>query len=276
MTTALPYYQFPKNITKRAQQELTGNQFKVLSAIIEEIMEWPEYRKNFTKELSCRYLSSILKIHYSHISKAIKKLEELNFIKVLKKGTKSTGGSIIKLLVSKVADTATKEYSLVADAATTVQEPDLKKSIPIPPKAVEESKKILQKIKNPQAEEKEFNRIVTVIKEKLHTIQNPAAYLVSSCRAAAERKFKDLQNYVRVEKGKEEVRRVLAEQEVTQAEELKEVDWLKRAEELEKAYPVEFRQVKGEVEKENRGNSKWAFTWAKVKAEMFCRRFEGI
>ena len=88
MSTSFCYYQFPKEIIKRAQKELTGSQFKILSVIISEIVEWPEYRETITKELSCRYLSEILKIHYSHIAKAIKKLEDLQFIKVLKKRNK--------------------------------------------------------------------------------------------------------------------------------------------------------------------------------------------
>jgi hypothetical protein len=95
-------YQFspvPFQLKQKMMEELRGNQYKIMDGIAECICLYPDTRTTFTKELSCRYLESIVNIRYDHISRHLKKLETKGFIKILTLGKYKEDGSIIQIIV---------------------------------------------------------------------------------------------------------------------------------------------------------------------------------
>lgn len=272
MSTNFQFTMMPRSILSRILSEnLTKTDLKTLLCISEQILSFSDTRETLTRELSCRYLQQIIKIHFSHIAKSIKKLEALNFIQVIKKGTEKTGGSIIKLILPNKAETATDDKKQVAESATKETKPDLKK-ITIPEKTLIQGEKLFKGAPE-EIVKKETSRILSFLNEKSEKIQNPIAYFISCCKISAKSISQNLQSAAKIEQGKETVKKIIQEQEEIEKIQEGEIDWMQRVEELKRTYPEEMKKTIQQVEIENRGKSIWKYTFPAQKAEIYYNRF---
>jgi DNA-binding transcriptional ArsR family regulator len=92
---------------KEAMYSLPTGLYKVYDFIASEIFRWKDSRVTLEKELACSFISARINLSVSSVSRAIKKLKALGYIKIVKEGVKGVG-SIIRLMPCKFAQMTCK------------------------------------------------------------------------------------------------------------------------------------------------------------------------
>jgi DNA-binding MarR family transcriptional regulator len=93
------FYTLPKDLCNRGElrKKLSITEVFVFEEVVKLCREFPENRKEFTVDITTRQLSQRLQIHQVNISRILKKLEELGYIKYKFRSNTKGINSILQL-----------------------------------------------------------------------------------------------------------------------------------------------------------------------------------
>lgn len=95
MANSLSYQFIPAPTElKKEIRILSGNVYKVMDFIIDEIFSFVDTRSTLVKEFSYRYVADRLHINFGNVGRIFRKLQENNFIEILEAGRKKIGSKI--------------------------------------------------------------------------------------------------------------------------------------------------------------------------------------
>jgi len=300
----------PEWLTKKVFREsgnLSKNQILTLWGIADEILRYPDARGNLIKELACRYLGKKIGLHYTAVAAAVRKLASKGFIEIVEVGKKKVG-SLIRLINdcmdehvkevkedkwnsllvadlttdrdSSVVETNTKNSNLVVETATKI-ESSIKKIDQekindsfLSEKAIKTAGNILQK--------NGISNIADIVKNianymfnHKNIINNPDAYLVSSCKNYGKKEDKNL-----LPAAEEAVKEVVVRKdsfagtfEEWEKEKSHEVDYLEAVEILKSSFPKEYEHVEGIVSEKLKGQK---FVFSVDRARRIIEEFRAV
>lgn len=302
----------PEWLTRKVFREsgnLSKNQILTLWGIADEILRYPDARGTLIKELACRYLGKKIGLHYTAVAAAVRKLANKGFIEILLVG-KNKVGSLIRLINDCVDEKikAAKENKgnnlLVADLTTdrdnSVVETNTKNS----PLVVETTTNIESSIKKIDQEKTEdsflsekaiktgssileksgITDIASIVKNiadymfnHKNMINNPDAYLVSSCKNYGKNGVKNLlpagQTEGAVKAVVEKKDSFTGTFEQWEKEKSQEVDYLETVEVLKRSFPKEYANVERIVSEKLAGQK---FVFSVDRARRIVEEFRAV
>lgn len=303
----------PEWLTRKVFREsgnLSKNQILTLWGIADEILRYPDARGSLMKELACRYLGRKIGLHYTAVAAAVRKLANKGFIEIVEIGKKKVG-SLIRLINdcmdehvkevrenkgnslsvddlttdrdSSVVETNTNNSTLVVETATKIESSikkiDQEKTDDsfLSEKAIKTAGNILQK--------NGISNIADIVKNiadymfnHKNIINNPDAYLVSSCKNYGKNGAKNLLPAAghEAESDKEVVVRkdsFAGTFEGWEKEKSQEVDYLEAVEILKSSFPKEYERVEGIVSEKLKGQK---FVFSVDRARRIVEEFRAV
>lgn len=302
----------PEWLTRKVFREsgnLSKNQILTLWGIADEILRYPDARGSLMKELACRYLGRKIGLHYTAVSAAVRKLAGKGFIEIVEVGKKKVG-SLIRLVNdcldehvkgveenkgnsllvadlttdrdNSVVKTNTKNSTLVVETTTNIESSikkiDQEKTEDsfISEKAIKTAGNILQK--------NGISNIANIVKNiadyifnHKNVINNPDAYMVSSCKNYGKNGGKNLLPARHEAESDKEV--VVSKDsfagtfEEWEKEKSQEVDYLEAVEILKSSFPKEYERVEGIVSEKLKGQK---FVFSMDRARRIIEEFRAV